>query len=887
MQGPWERYQAPQAPPTGIQTRPADPSAPFQQRRVRNEAIASDNDPATAAARAREAEARARIAQIEADERSRLSQQGPAAQPGQNALDSEYAKRYADWRLGGFSDMNKQMSQLREVQENLRTRNVTGPIVGNIPDRINDWINPDAINTRDNIEDVVQRNLRVILGAQFTEEEGKRLIARAYNPRLDEATNARRVARLVTQMQQAAEANESAAAYFEQNGTLRGWEGRLLSKGGTDDWDLDNDPPGSEGQSAGGQGDGIPEVVGGQLPRNLEEASPEWLMAFADARRANPGLTFPQFIAEHGHSGPPQAQGSTFGHQLGDSILNTGAGLMQGAAALVDIPTQALGSTLGYGAELLGMDSLARSLSNPITIGGAIESAVPTPDDTLGQGVRLTSQLAGGIASLPGRLTNAVTNQIVGRVPRSSAPSAREAEQALRGRTVAAAERQRVELLPADVGGRGIQGMTSAAAQAPMSAGSISGVARRSAGQMGEAAGRAASQAGRILPEDEAGGVVRRGAEVFMRQTRERASRFYDRAGEMADGVRVNADRAVAAIDQHIATKRQAGEMADDIVSELSRVRNSLAQEGGITVTGIREARSILGAMARNDKLRGTDAGRIFGDVLEQASTDMQTALVQAGREGAARMFRRADELWRRRITEIDEVLEPIIGNGRSGEDIVSAVESMARGGRGGVARLQRMLSALPADERGDITATLVDRMGRATASAQDDTGAVFSSETFLTNWNKMSAKGRAALFSDGAVRGNLNDIARIAAAKRDTASLASRSNTPIGLAGNMGALASTALVEPTAPFILGALQYTTGRLLASPRFVNWLARAPRNPQAYQAHLARLGPIAKANPAIANEISQFTRQMGQAANNNVASRAAAESGSAGRNNGEE
>ena len=80
---------------------------------------------------------------------------------------------------------------------------------------------------RQDIEEVVQRNLRLILGAQFTEKEGTRLIERAFNPNLSTAENKNRIDRLLTQIQIAAETKEDAAAYFNENGTLQGWKGKM------------------------------------------------------------------------------------------------------------------------------------------------------------------------------------------------------------------------------------------------------------------------------------------------------------------------------------------------------------------------------------------------------------------------------------------------------------------------------------------------------------------------------------------------------------------------------------------------------------------------------------------------------------------------------------
>ena len=88
---------------------------------------------------------------------------------------------------------------------------------------------PESIAMHEAVEEVLQRNLRLILGAQFTQKEGERLIERAYNPALSEAENKKRVDRLITQIKQAAKAKEDASRYFENNGTLVGFRGQLYT----------------------------------------------------------------------------------------------------------------------------------------------------------------------------------------------------------------------------------------------------------------------------------------------------------------------------------------------------------------------------------------------------------------------------------------------------------------------------------------------------------------------------------------------------------------------------------------------------------------------------------------------------------------------------------
>jgi hypothetical protein len=153
----------------------------------------------------------------------------PTPTGGQRTVDEAFGKEYASWVAGGgFADIEKQLDQLRVAKQNLDTdTSLTGPVAGRFPDAIRSFTNPKAVSTSELVTEAVQRNLRLVLGAQFTEKEGERLISRAYNPTLSNTENARRVERLITQIETAAKTKADAAAYFEKNGTLAGWNGRL------------------------------------------------------------------------------------------------------------------------------------------------------------------------------------------------------------------------------------------------------------------------------------------------------------------------------------------------------------------------------------------------------------------------------------------------------------------------------------------------------------------------------------------------------------------------------------------------------------------------------------------------------------------------------------
>lgn len=232
----------------------ADPMVGPQTQKAQNEAAASVYDPAQSAANVRQTEANTR--RIEAITPAQIRQANANAAKAEREatagawgdVDKEFAKEFVSWRAaGGYADVRKQLEQLAEARRALEagSKNLTGPIVGRVPDFIGAFTNPSAISTRESVEEVVQRALRLILGAQFTEKEGERLIARAYNPALEEAENAKRVGRLITQLGSMADAKEAAADYFQKHGTLRGYEGPSFLASSLVDFNLDEDSPGA------------------------------------------------------------------------------------------------------------------------------------------------------------------------------------------------------------------------------------------------------------------------------------------------------------------------------------------------------------------------------------------------------------------------------------------------------------------------------------------------------------------------------------------------------------------------------------------------------------------------------------------------------------------
>lgn len=153
---------------------------------------------------------------------------GEKMTPGWKKIDESFADEYVKWIGGTGADTAGNIAKLQDVLGKLESgEKLTGPIMGQLPDFLMAFLDPDAVGSREAVEGVVQRNLKAVLGAQFTEKEGEKLIKRAYNPTLDGKENARRLRVLVKQMNSALQSKNQMTTYFRENGTLMGYNGRV------------------------------------------------------------------------------------------------------------------------------------------------------------------------------------------------------------------------------------------------------------------------------------------------------------------------------------------------------------------------------------------------------------------------------------------------------------------------------------------------------------------------------------------------------------------------------------------------------------------------------------------------------------------------------------
>lgn len=422
-----------------------------------------------------------------------------------------------------------------------------------------------------------------------------------------------------------------------------------------------------------------------------------------------------------------------------------------------------------------------------------------------------------------------------------------------------AGARQGVDVLPADIGGAMTRRFTAGAVQTPFGSGPIVRAADRAQTQAGARLGEIAAAEGGALRQEALGEVGQRAAQGYIDRTGNASREAYAAARGMASGEQLRGVNAVSNIDQQLAELAPTANTDAPLISGLQRLRADLANEGdlnNLSIDAIRRLRTSTRAEATTEGLRGTDYQRRAGQVLDALSEDIASQL----NPRAAAAFREADRAYAERLSTIDDVMEQVVGaNGdRSAEAVANRLGSLARGDS---ARLGRFLNAVTPEEAGIVRGSLINQIGRANSGAQNAAGDAFSFSTFLSNWDKLPERSRNLLFR-GEHRQAVEDLAQLAQGARATRAYANTSGTGGAMnssrfVSEAGRLASTGGALSTLG-LTPVLENLTGRLLASQRFTQFLARPPRD---RGAAIRRLGAIASREPAIANDIAPIQQAM--------------------------
>lgn len=209
-------------------------------------------------------------------------------------------------------------------------------------------------------------------------------------------------------------------------------------------------------------------------------------------------------------------------------------------------------------------------------------------------------------------------------------------------------------------------------------------------------------------------------------------------------------------------------------------------------------------------------------------TADMNVGASAVSPEAAAAV-KKANEAYAK-SKEAQQVLKSVINKAGGPEKVF---DSLMNGTRQGASTLRQVLASVDEPSKQILAASALQRMGRATPGAQGAAGTAFSADTFLTNWNRMSAEAREALF--GTLPGNYaQSVSRLAAnvegLKAYAKLLPNHSNTAQAMifSGEAGA-AIMALMHGDTKVAAGLAGSAAGTMalaqaLTNPETTAWLA---------------------------------------------------------------
>lgn len=146
---------------------------------------------------------------------AKLKAKGAKGGEGLKTLDRTFAKEYDELSSGALTSAVAEVKKLERVFNNMKRGKVkTGGLRGMLPDRMTP---AELLSARADVHSTIMNSLRPILGAQFTEKEGQRVLAATWNEADSTENNMKRVERLYKNLEARAKEKQRKMDYFEDN----------------------------------------------------------------------------------------------------------------------------------------------------------------------------------------------------------------------------------------------------------------------------------------------------------------------------------------------------------------------------------------------------------------------------------------------------------------------------------------------------------------------------------------------------------------------------------------------------------------------------------------------------------------------------------------------
>jgi hypothetical protein len=360
-------------------------------------------------------------------------------------------------------------------------------------------------------------------------------------------------------------------------------------------------------------------------------------------------------------------------------------------------------------------------------------------------------------------------------------------------------------------------------------AGRFAGDSARVTDEIGAAATRLADRAGPGINPADAGEALQRGAKVFKEGVQTRTRALYGEVDKLIPPqTTVQAPAPDAFIKSKIDPLKDLPEIGKVVGNGKMEGMLKDLEGGKLTWTAARQLRTEIGEAIGDFSGPMSDVAKGKLDGIYAALTKDLDAAASAGGPQAVKAWNRATSYTRASHQRIEQAFTKIL-KADSPERAYSALTQMATEGTSSanVQALHKVLRSLPEEEASIVAGTVIRRLGRATAGAQDAAGEAFSPATFLTNWNKMSPEARSLIARSGMDKGvasELNQLAKVVHAAKQAGTFRNHSNT--GNAVVTFLLGGAALADMTTTGLATGGAYLSARALTNVGFLKALNRA-------------------------------------------------------------
>ena len=422
---------------------------------------------------------------------------------------------------------------------------------------------------------------------------------------------------------------------------------------------------------------------------------------------------------------------------------------------------------------------------------------------------------------------------------------------------------------------QGIQTVELILGNIPGGSGKIASVASKAQDDLGKAALKIATKnINKTLPatEVQVGRVIKNGIKDGVNSSNGFVGRFQSKAGVLFGDVDkfikkdslISLNGTIKSLEDLVTPIKGAeatslvfkNQFLDDI---LKGFNTDLAKNGGrMPYQAIKSIKQKIGnKLSSFDLINPVDKTQlklVYGAL----SKDLEAYL--KGNVKGLNALSRANKYYKSGLNRIDNYLEPIFKT--SDPDRIASL--LLNTGKEGATRLNAIKKSLTTEQYDVFLSNIMERMGRlqpgqALSGDLVEGAGKFSSETFLTNFNRLSVEAQEALFKGkgwtSGMQKDFTDILKISNFIRlsgrtfknpsGTADRIVGQGMMLGAAGSLAVNPAFALVG--LPLVIGSSRVVAG-LMTNPRFIKWLAQGIKIGQNKGVdgaieHLGRLGVV--------------------------------------------